>query len=102
MGFDEAEKNFTEKGEADSKYTELYGCWFHNEIFKRRMQMTIEPFLLYANSVSGKRKDGSPKGYVHVVGLGIGAWALNEEKQTDLMLEVYNSVILQHRQRAKA
>merc|ERR1712176_616999 len=55
--------------------------------------------MLFANSVGAS--DDTPDVYVHVAGLGIGAWALNEEKQTDLMLEVYNAVLEEYHQKGK-
>lgn len=34
--------------------------------------------------------------YVHLVGLGLDAWALDQSVQADLMLQLYNSLLVEH------
>lgn len=78
-------------------YVALPGCLFNPEIYKKRMRMSIEPFLLDADSQARKLSsaNGSERirAYVHVVGLGVGAWALEQTVQTDLMLQVYQDLL---------
>lgn len=85
--FDEAKEN------ADS-YAKLPGCFLDPDIYKRRMRMSIEPFLLDADERA--RQKGGVQAYVHLVGLGLGQWAVHEVVQTDLMLEVYRDVLQEH------
>ena len=55
---------------------------FDRAVYRERMRLSIEPFLLDAD----KRGAETPSGaYVQVVGLGVGAWALQGRMQTDLM-----------------
>ena len=63
--------------------------FLNKEIYKERMKHTIKPFLLYANQCA---KELRIKGYVHIVGLGLGVWEISE-KQYDIQAEVYNDVI---------
>jgi len=82
------------------EYTKLPGCLFDGDVYKRRMRMSVEPFLLDADArACGRSKElnGRPvKAFVHVVGLGLGAWVLDERVQSDLMLEVYQKVMEEH------
>lgn len=89
--------DWNEAQQDSGSFVSLPGCLFNPEIYKKRMRMSIEPFLLDAESHARKHNDieGSRrmKAYVHVVGLGVGAWALEETVQTDLMLQVYQDVL---------
>ena len=63
-------------------------------IYKKRMQMVIEPFLIDANDRLDLFKDqGKNSVYVHAVGLGIGEWALNPDIQGQIIVDVYSEVI---------
>lgn len=63
--------------------------YFDSTIYKKRMKMVIEPFLVDANE-RGKSK--GKKVYCHVVGLGLGVWQ-KTPAQTKLMLEVCAEII---------
>lgn len=84
---------------SSGSYVPLPGCLFNPEIYKKRMRMSIEPFLLDADNQARKLSSSSGTGsqrikaYVHVVGLGVGAWALEQTVQTDLMLQVYQDLL---------
>ena len=57
-----------------SAYVSLQGgALLDARIYKQRLLMSIEPFLLDADRRAGQAPNGA---YVHVVGLGIGAWAV--------------------------
>eukprot|EP01042_Synura_sphagnicola_P008977 gene8977-11519_t len=59
------------------------------EIYKARMRVTIEPFLLDANQ---RAKEERKQAYVVAVGLGLGVWRVHE-CQTELLLEAYRDVL---------
>jgi hypothetical protein len=74
-----------------SKYLPLQirGYGFLNiPVYKKRIRMTIEPFLLDANARAQEEKKSA---YLHIVGLGLGVWMVNE-KQGQMMVEVYADV----------
>ncbi len=58
-------------------------------VYKKRMKMVIEPFLVDANE-RGSNQD--KKVYCHIVGLGLGVWQ-KTPLQAKLMLEVYAEVL---------
>lgn len=55
------------------------------KIFKERLRMTIEPFILDANL---RAKDEGKKTYLHLVGLGLGVWAINKPEQGKIFIDV--------------
>ena len=69
--------------------------YFDKLLYKARMRLVLEPFLLHANSeVSRLRssRDANLSGYVRVVGLGLGVWKIHPE-QTKLQMEVYKDIL---------
>ena len=68
------------------------GNYLNIEIYKKRIRMVIEPFLMDANDRIHLFKN-KKKVYVHAVGLGLGFWALNSFEQTKLIIEVYIQVL---------
>lgn len=60
------------------------------EVYKKRLQMVIEPFLFDANH---RAKEKGKMAYVHAVGLGLGVWAVDECAQAFVMLNVYAELI---------
>jgi hypothetical protein len=67
--------------------------YFNKKVYKERMRMVIEPFLLYTNLCG---KETAKKVYVHIVGLGLGVWAIPGINQHSYMLDVYSEVIEKH------
>jgi hypothetical protein len=63
--------------------------YFNIEIFKRRLEITVELFLFEAND---RAKKASKQAYVHAVGLGMGAWQVTND-QEDWFLEVFAEAI---------
>jgi hypothetical protein len=59
--------------------------YFDSTVYKERMRLIIEPFLLDAQK---RGFEQNKKVYVHVVGLGLGVWQIIPE-QAALMLDVY-------------
>jgi hypothetical protein len=83
--YGEAQKDRT------GRYQELNNGnqYFDSAVYKKRMRLVIEPFLLDAQ----ERGQLSNKPlYVHAVGLGMGAWA-KFGGQAQLMLDVYAEII---------
>jgi hypothetical protein len=91
---DEKNENFikipAKNGDTEVKYLNI-------AIYKERLRLTIEPFLQEANALAQEK---GKKAYVHVIGLGLGAWALGDTKkdafQEKYMLEVYQSIMQQN------
>ncbi|MDR3646671.1 MAG: DUF4804 domain-containing protein [Candidatus Babeliales bacterium] len=63
-----------------------------SEVYKERMRLVIEPFLLDGQK---RGEQYHKKVYVHVVGLGLGVWQILPI-QANLMLEVYAEIIKKH------
>ncbi len=61
-------------------------------IYKERMRLVIEPFLIEANQ---RASDRGKTAYVHTVGLGLGVWQISP-RQAEFMLEVYADVLSKH------
>jgi len=59
------------------------------EIYKKRIRMSIEPFLIDANE---RARVINKKAYVLAEGIGLGVWKIAPE-QSNLMLEVYAEVL---------
>lgn len=85
--YEEAQRN-------QSRYKQVRGLLFDVEIYKKRMRISIETFLLEAEE---KASMNQKKAFCHVVGLGVGAWALDELTQTNAMLEVYEEVFAEYK-----
>jgi len=58
-------------------------------IYKKRMKMVIEPFLIDAHERGARQ---GKKVYCHAVGLGLGVWQITP-LQAKFMLEVYAEII---------
>ena len=65
-------------------------AYLDSKVYKRRMMMVILPFLEEAERRGiAENKDV----YAYVVGLGIGAWMVDPRIQSELMGEVYESIL---------
>jgi hypothetical protein len=64
------------------------GSYFDKIVYKKRMRLVVEPFLNDAN----KRATQNKKAYVHIVGLGLGVWQI-DERQAQYMLDACAQVI---------
>jgi hypothetical protein len=85
--FDEA------KADTSGRYLKLPdNNYFDTAVYKKRMAAIIEPFLFDANE---RAKTHSKKAYVHVVGLGLGAWQKLNAQGT-LLAEVYADILSKH------
>lgn len=62
---------------------------FNQKLYRARLRLTIEPFLLDADM---RAHEQGTKAYVHVVGLGIGAWMV-DERQAMLMTDTYAEIL---------
>ncbi|HEV8051461.1 MAG TPA: DUF4804 domain-containing protein [Parachlamydiaceae bacterium] len=61
------------------------GAYLNKAVYKERMRMSIETFLIDANQ---RGMEQGKKAYVHAVGLGLGVWQISPA-QAKLMIEVY-------------
>jgi hypothetical protein len=77
--------------ERDKKYitsSRVRGM-LNKDIYRERMRLSIEPFLLDANQ---RGMDSGKDVFCHVVGLGLGVWLITPE-QSGIMVEVYGDII---------
>lgn len=63
--------------------------YFDTVIYKKRLHLVIEPFLVDANK---RGEEAGQKVYCHVVGLGLGVWQ-RISVQAQLMLDVYADIL---------
>ena len=62
-------------------------------VYKRRIRVTVEPFLVYASQLGIMHRDSTGHGaHVRVKGLGLGAWWVDPVQEV-LMKEVYAEVL---------
>ncbi len=67
--------------------------YLHVEVYKARMKKVVETFLVEANA---RAADAEQPAYVHATGLGLGAWAIDQPNQINLLLDVYAEVLKEH------
>lgn len=60
------------------------------DVFRKRMRAVLEPFLLDANE---RAFDKSTSAYVHMVGLGLGVWALDDALQGALLVQAVAQIL---------
>ena len=63
------------------------------DVFRKRMRAVLEPFLLDANE---RAFDKSTSAYVHMVGLGIGVWAIDKGLQEALLVQAVAQILESH------
>jgi len=63
--------------------------YFDTLVYKKRMKLVLEPFLVDANE---RGKKNNKKVYCHAVGLGLGVWQVYDH-QSKYMLEAYADII---------
>ncbi|MFA5998789.1 MAG: DUF4804 domain-containing protein [Candidatus Babeliales bacterium] len=64
-------------------------CFFDTVMYKKRMQLVIEPFLRDAQK---RGLHSGKKVYVHATGLGLGVWNIIPN-QAQLLVDVYSELI---------
>lgn len=79
--------------EKDDRYIDTADGLLDKVLYKERISIMIESFLLEANDRAAKQ---GKKGYLHIVGLGLGVWQVSKE-QNKLMLEVYAELLKKHK-----
>lgn len=60
------------------------------DAYKMRLKIIIEEFLNDAEKLGRTKNMGV---YVHAVGLGMGAWAIDQALQTQIMLDTYATIL---------
>ena len=65
------------------------GDYLDRHIYRKRMRLTILPFLCYADHQARLKK---AKAYVHVVALGLGQWSVHECQSFD-QVDVYGDLL---------
>lgn len=77
------------------------GFYFDVVVYKKRIKFVAQSFLINANSrvaalvigdTENRPERQNKKAYVHVVGLGLGVWQI-DERQVEWMLDAYAEVI---------
>jgi len=66
--------------------------YFNIKVYKQRMKMSLEPYFLDAQK---RCEEAGKKGYVQLVGLGLGVW-MKTKTQTKWFLEAVAEVIRQN------
>ena len=82
--FDEAETDHLERGKESDYYRLNNETYFHKRVYKARMRCIIRPLLEEACLRGG---DAGKPVYLHMVGLGLGVWAVSDELQANLFIE---------------
>ena len=72
------------------KYIPLDQKYFNMEVYKKRIECVIKPFLWEANRCG---EDEKKEVYIHAVGLGTGTWAIHKKMQEKAMIKVYKKII---------
>ena len=89
--YEEAQQNIDRYVRIVNIYSyDIQPIYFNKSIYKKRIKMSVLPFLMHANDVAIKE---GKKAHCRVVGLGLGVWAVAKELQTKLMLEVYKDIL---------
>ncbi|KAJ9582648.1 hypothetical protein L9F63_023026, partial [Diploptera punctata] len=79
-------KNVRKDQETKARFTKLRkGLFFDNEIYSKRIGIAAETFLLEAEARAAAE---NKKAYVHVVGVGLGAWMVSKH-QEKVFLDTY-------------
>ncbi|HLJ31025.1 MAG TPA: DUF4804 domain-containing protein [Candidatus Babeliales bacterium] len=81
---------YEEAKDHPDKYIQLDQKYFNIEVYKKRIELVITPFLREAN-LRGEQQN--KKAYVHAVGLGTGTWAIHKKIQETAMITVYEEII---------
>ena len=74
-----------------TKYLCITDGYLNINVYKKRIRMVIEPFLIDANDRINLFKD-KEKVYIRAVGLGTGVWAVSD-KQNQYIVDVYAEIL---------
>ena len=89
--YEEAQKDTAKYIRLKIEYTDIYtNEYFNASIYKKRINISILPFLMHANNIALEKGKNA---YCRVVGLGLGVWAVDSKLQQKLMLEVYRDIL---------
>ena len=66
------------------------GVYLDTLVYRERMRAVIEPYLADADA-RGKRY--GKKAYVHAIGLGTGAWKIDQHEQEKIIIDVYKELL---------
>ncbi len=79
------------KGDMSGRFVALKnGIYLDTLVYKKRIKMVMDAFLCEAQQ---RALDMKKKAYCHVVGLGLGYWALDSKLQAGYILEVFGESI---------
>ncbi len=83
--FEEVEQKSTDKFHKlkDGRYLNI-------EVYKQRLRLVIEPFLVAANDYAAHHHQMA---YIDASRIGLGSWAVDADVQTPLQLEVYAQIL---------
>lgn len=93
--FEEAEKE-AELNNSKGRFIKFgfkdHWLYLDTLVYKARMKLIIEAFLFEANK---RAQEENKKAYLHVVGLGLGAWEVHND-QEQMQVDVYAEVLREH------
>lgn len=80
--------------QSDEDFLPLSQGYLNVAVYRRRLRMSIEPFLLDARE---RAREEGRRAYLHVVGLGLGVWGVHQ-RQGQIMCDVYAELLREHRE----
>lgn len=84
--FDEADSAYKRK---TGEYVPTARGYLNVAVYVRRMKLVLEPFLFDAND---RAREANKKAYVHLVGLGLGVWMVDESQEILLSHSIFRIV----------
>ena len=72
------------------KYVKIKEKFFRKDFYKKRMQYVLQPAFLSANECKIENKEENV--YLHLKGIGLGAWAFDTGIQKNLFIEVLEEI----------
>lgn len=72
------------------KYVKIKEKFFRKDVYKKRMQYVLQPAFLSANECKIENKEENV--YLHLKGIGLGAWAFDTGIQKNLFIEVLEEI----------
>lgn len=78
------------QADRSGRFVQLHNAYLDTKIYKKRLFKVLLPFLFDAHA---RGQEAGKKSYCHVVGLGIGVWAIDKKAQANCMVEVYKLIV---------
>lgn len=79
--------------EGQKRYIDVgNGKYLDVDIYKKRLRLSLAPFIQDMNT---RAVEAGKQAYVRLTGLGLGVWAISRAKQSALMLEVVQEILME-------